>query len=514
MHVDLGVDARVRVRPERPLSAPVIDELKRCFTHQNPVHMKAKKQLEGLPRKASWKVRAALHAQLKSEPQYVATWKEDASGLSLPRGGIVRAREVLEDAGCDVDSIDERTDGDPELWMPDGGYTHRLKMRDYQTLVGDAIVEWEQGLVKSPTGSGKTSAMIAAAVRVGLPTLFVVHTGALLEQWVTRLAIELNIERPAIGILGDGKKRILPITVGTQQTLCRCVPLIRDRFGFVGYDEVHLFAASTFAKLVDEMPARFRIGVSDDVTRKDRKEFLLYDLFGEQIATVKREELVARGYIFDVEVRMFPTGFDPGWWRDVPEQERPHHWGRLIETMTADASRNALIVDLTRKEAQAGERILVWAERVEHCERLHADFCAWDSRGGLILGGKKRQKELYTTLAGIADGSLRAAFATYKAAGPSLDLPYLTRGIAATPVHNNPQFVNQIRGRICRRPDGKEDAILYYPWDEKLFGLGAVEKLCRIAKDVKMLVGKEWVDARPWLKNERNERAARAMGEG
>lgn len=508
LHVDLIVDSRLRVRSERPLAEEVRRALMKLFTHRNPVHAKAKKQLENLPRKADGKIRGILHGRLKAEPEWIATWKTNDGELSLPRGGIVEARELLEDAGCDVDSVDERCEGDQSLLH---SYEHKLKARDYQVKVCDAIAEWEQGLVRSPTGSGKTSAMIRAAVESGLPSLFVVHTNALLEQWVERLEVELDLGRDEIGIYGDGKKRVRSITVGTQQTLAGHVEEIHKTFGFLGCDEVHLFAANTFSKFVDRMPCRYRIGVSDDVKRKDRKEFLLYDLFGEQIARVKREELVAREFIFDVEVRLFRTEFDPGWWRELGEQERPHHWGRLIEAMTENDARNGCIVDLVRREVKAGEIVLTWADRVEHCTRMHAMFCAWDARAGLLLGGKDRQKEFYETILGIKAGATRAAFGTYKAVGPSIDLPMLTRGVTATPIHNNPGFVNQVRGRICRRPDGKESAILYVPWDEHVFGEGVVEKYCRIAKVVKLLEpGGEWVDGHAWVKARRAERAEAA----
>jgi superfamily II DNA or RNA helicase len=501
--VELIVDSRIRSSVLLP--GEVLDALRKEFTHENPQRKIAEKRLESLPSKIDWRVRASLHATIKAQPKYERTWREDVRGFSLPRGGLIRAREVLERFGYEVESIDARSEGDPSLRHD---YEHLLELRPHQDPCVDAITELEQGIVRSPTGSGKTTAAIAAAARIGLPTLIVVHTGALLEQWVRRLVVELGMKADDVGVIGDGKFKIRPITVGLQQSCARKVAEIADVFGVVICDEVHLFAAKTFAELVDLMPARYRIGVSDSEQRKDRKEYLIYDNFGEVIATVDRKKLVADDVIFDVEIRLFRTGYDPPFWREIPDVARPNYFGQLLDDMTINHERNTKIVELAIAEVKAGARVLAWCDRVEHCERLHADFAARDPRAGLLLGTKKRAAEFQRTILGVLEGDVRAAFGTYKAVGPSIDVPTMNRGIACTPIHNNKPFVNQVRGRLCRTSSGKDDAILYYPWDEAVFGLGPVEKLTRIAKVVKLLEGGAWIDAKAWLKVERARRKA------
>lgn len=499
----LIVDVDNRLRFPR-LEPEVLDALKRAFTHENPTRKKAEARLRNLPDKGiPPRVRGALYAALKAEPKYIATWLEDERGFSLPRGGLIRAREVLEDFGLEMATVDHRTEGDPTLRHD---HEHLLELRDYQRTIGAAIDEVEQGLVRSSTGSGKTTAMIAAAAFTGLPTLFVVHTGALLEQWVRRLRTELGLEAKDVGIIGGGKKILRPLTVGLLQSCTKIAKELAPIFGFIAADEVHLYAAKTFLGFIDHMTARYRIGVSDDERRKDQKEFLIHDMFGEIIANVDRSKLVADGRIFDVEIRLFRTGYAPRWYLETPEQARPNVHNELLDDMIADADRNAQIVKIAIAEMRAGEQVLIWSHRVAHCERMRADLAAHDPRVGLLLGGPAMQTEYQRTLLGILDGSIAAAVGTYKAVGTGIDVPSIGRGIATTPIHNNRGFVNQVRGRICRRQDGKGDAILFYPWDEACFGLAPVEKLASLAKVAKVLEAGEWVDAKPWLKAAKERR--------
>jgi superfamily II DNA or RNA helicase len=506
------VDSRLRL--ETPVPDVVAELLEKAFTHANPAHMRALKQREQITKNTPQRVRMMIFAALKTEPKWIPTWRLDPfprGSLSFPRGGLFRLRDVLEEHGYELDVIDARTNGDPNLRH---AYTHNVELRDYQVEHLEAVLEVEQGIIRSSTGSGKSTSLIAMLVRIGLPALVVAHRTELLNQWVRRLRVEVGLAEKEIGVIAGGTRRIRPITIGMQQTLRNCVKEVAPHFGVLAVDEVHLTAANTFSAVLDAFPARYRIGVSDDERRKDGKEFLIYDLFGERIVETKRDRLVEAGAIFDVEVRCFRTGFKSAWWSKIPEQERPSYFGELIELLTRDEERNELLTRYALEAAAEAERLLVFSHRVEHCHELRQRFNAVDGprfnspngRGGLMIGSPENALAFAAAVAGFHDGSTRAAWGTYQAIGASIDLAMVTRGICATPIHNNRQFVNQVRGRICRRPDGKQDAILFYPWDEAIFGLAPLEKLGRIAKVVTLRDGDSWVDARAWLKAERQRR--------
>jgi len=80
-----------------------------------------------------------------------------------------------------------------------------VELRPYQEA---ALAAWElagrQGTAVLPTGSGKTRLALAAIARAGVPTLCLVPTLVLLEQWMGSLRETLRIEP---GQLGDGEHR-------------------------------------------------------------------------------------------------------------------------------------------------------------------------------------------------------------------------------------------------------------------------------------------------------------------
>lgn len=505
MRVQVVVDSRLRVGrvPE-----DVADALRKEFTHRNPKRASLERSVQALQRSKNAKQRStayALAAQLKNEPAAVCTWRLDEGELSLPRGGLARARSVLEERGLELDVIDERTEGDPEL-----RHHARLLVEpwDFQRDIVERVLELEQGIVRSPTGSGKTVALAACIAAVGLPTLVVVSTSNLFDQWTRRLQTDLGLRREDVGAIGQGEERVRPVTVGMQQSLAKGgrARRLAHLFGFVACDEIHLFAAPTFLDVIDWFGARYRVGVSDDERRKDRKEFLLYDVMGGPIHEVSRKKLVDEGYILDVEVRLVETETRIAWWEDLPEQERPTRWTDLLQALGADRERNAQIAGLAVAGAREGEQVLVLAHHEEHCLRLRAAVAEGEPRVGLLVARLKREFSL--GLAGLVDGSVRVAVGTYKAVGTALDLPLVSRGVLATPIHNNRSQTQQVRGRLCRASAGKETAVAYVPWDRHLFGLAPLRNWVRWSRTSRVLVRGEWEDGRAVLKRE--EAAARA----
>lgn len=487
--VRLVVDNRVRIVEGLKLDEDLLSELKRPFVRANPEFgMKSRLGIStwGLSR------------------EYI-TWKAEGADLTFPRGGIGRVTQVLRDCGEDVDVFDGRQYGS-EYDAP----AHRVNAYPFQHDIIEAALDMEQCLFRAPTGSGKTSVLIGIASRVRVPTLIIVHSQALLNQWTDRIVAELGLKRSQVGVVQGSKFNLRPITVTIQKTMARVAEEskeVRDYFGCIIADEVHLFAASTFFACVDPFPARYRIGASADHRRKDRKEFLIHDLFGDVAKEVTRNELIKSGHILDVEIRVVPTDFVAPWYGLADEEDkndtREIDFTRLVKEMVDDPERNFSVATWVRAEIARGEQVLVMAHEREHCMKLGQLLLGMGIKTGYLLGGAESSKEFEASLKGLKSGELRVGVGTYSAIGTGIDLPRIGAIIAVTPVSGNEQNFGQIRGRACRIAEGKKNARLYVLWDQHVYP-NHLKNLIRwnkvvLVRDPGSLV--DWTDARHYLKS-------------
>lgn len=354
--------------------------------------------------------------------------------------------------------------------------------------------------------SGKSSAVIAAIARLQLPSLVIVRSIALLNQWIDRISKEFGIAKKDIGVIQGKRYNLKPVTLAMQQTLNNYTPKrwkdIRNTFGFVACDEVQLVAAPTFIKSVDKFNSRYRVGVSADERRKDRKEFLIYDMFGRIAEDIPKKELVDKKLIHDVEAYIVPTEFRADWYRDsmINEKKTPDH-KKLMDEMTTDTSRNELLRKTISNIAKKKYRMLVFSQRVEHCKRLDTLMTASGYKSGLLIGGNDYKDIFEATAQGLIDGSRQVGIGTLGGGSSvGLDLPEVSHGVLATPIHNNKQFLNQVTGRLCRIADNKNNAKIYILWDRYVFGKLPLLNFRRWYSKVKILDGRKWKDVNAFLK--------------
>lgn len=477
---DVLVDSHLSFNTEG-LDPEWLDELKTEFTHSNPKWHKAK---------------AMGFRPPASEPKTYRTYQEQGAELRLPRGGVARLRNWFAEHGIDYRFADHRVAAKPVRHLP----AHRVELWEHQREAVDAVLRYESGIIRSPTGSGKTTAAIAAAVEVGLQTLIVVWSSNLFEQWRERLVDELGLKRSEVGTIRGAKATLKPITIAMQQTLnSRGVAPIAHEFGAVFCDEVQRFAAKTFMATIDALPARYRIGISDDETRADKKEFLIYDTFGPVIAEIDRDELIERGVIHDVEIIVVPTPFDHPPYRAARDAGATPDFNGLLEAMTEARERNDRAADLVAMEVANGRQALVFSHRVEHCLRLDAALAARDVPSGVMLGGEEFADRFSESRAMMISGRQRAAVGTIQAIGQGMDIKSVDRGVLATPIASNRQLMRQVTGRLCRAASGKADAALYVLHDSRVFGDYPILNLLRWYKRVNVLTSTGKMPAREWL---------------
>ena len=155
----------------------------------------------------------------------------------------------------------------------------KFDLRDSQKAVYDELND--NAIINAWVSWGKTFTGLAIAGKLGLKTLVVTHTVPLRNQWAKEVEKVYGF-KPSI--IGSGSFNTSgPVVIGNTQTLYRNIPEIRHIFGTVILDEMHHVSSPTFSKIIDTNYARYKIGLSGTIERKDGKHVVLRDYFGHNV---------------------------------------------------------------------------------------------------------------------------------------------------------------------------------------------------------------------------------------
>ena len=167
-------------------------------------------------------------------------------------------------------------------------------MRDDQQAAVEALTSNHTGVLSATTAFGKTVAAIGLIVKHGVNTLILVHTKALLDQWVQRLQQFLVIDD--VPEIEDGKrKRKKPLSpIGTLSStgnrlhgiidialMQSCIsdnevkPFVKD-YGMVIADECHHVSAVNFEQILKSVNAHCVYGLTATPSRKDGHQPIIF----------------------------------------------------------------------------------------------------------------------------------------------------------------------------------------------------------------------------------------------
>jgi superfamily II DNA or RNA helicase len=192
--------------------------------------------------------------------------------------------------------------------LPSLSLSTAYDLRDYQQAALDAWCEAEdRGCLELPTGSGKTVIGIAAMVALGTPTLVVVPTIDLLEQWQRELQREFD--RP-VGCMGGGEQRVEDITVSTYDSAYLRADELGDRFGLVVFDEVHHLGGKGYRDIARLLAAPSRLGLTATFERPDGAHEAIADLVGPLVQRVSVDELAGE-HLADYDIKRLEVSLTP-----------------------------------------------------------------------------------------------------------------------------------------------------------------------------------------------------------
>jgi superfamily II DNA or RNA helicase len=167
-----------------------------------------------------------------------------------------------------------------------------VELRLYQRkALGAWIDAGKRGVIVLPTGAGKTYIALKAIQLLNTPTLVVVPTLDLLEQWRRHLSTRFKME---VGVYGGGEEILKPLTVSTYDSAYLRAEHLGNKFMFIIFDEVHHLPAPSYSQIAEMYIAPYRMGLTATYEREDGGHEELPRLMGGHVYQLGVETLAGK----------------------------------------------------------------------------------------------------------------------------------------------------------------------------------------------------------------------------
>lgn len=378
---------------------------------------------------------------------YLYFYEQTQAGLSLPRGTLGLILYF-----CKGMHIQARVE-DHRRTLPQVDFAFNGTLKAYQKKAVQDILSRDSGVLQAPTGSGKTVMALGGISARKQPTLIIVHTKELLNQWRDRIETFLDIPKHKIGMIGNGKKIIgQKITVGIVNSIYPVADDIKRFFGHVVVDECHRCPSRTFTEAVTAFDPKYMLGLSATPWRRDGLTKLISWHLGPQVK-VEQSDLTDDDIILNVEVVTKETGF-------TSCRDASGDYTATLSELTQDPQRNGLLVkDVIKEVTDGGGTCLVLSDRKTHCETL-GNMLRDKGIEADVLTGATPEKERGAIVDRLNTGSVKVLIATGQLVGEGFDARSLQTLFLATPVKFDGRLL-QYLGRVLRPAPGKDKAKVY-----------------------------------------------------
>ena len=436
--------------PLNQLSSKVLNHLKRIASFRNP----------------EFYSKQALRLSTYQTPRIISCAGIDDEYLALPRGCEDAVIALLREKDVPYRIEDKCNHGKPISVQFNG------VLRDNQQEAVNVLASNSNGVLSATTAFGKTVTAIGLIAKHGVNTLVLVHTKALLDQWVKALEQFLTIDtipeenerkrkrrKPLspIGTLSStGNKLHGIIDIALMQSCISDneVKTFVKEYGMVIADECHHVSAVNFEQILKTVNARYVYGLTATPIRKDGHQPIIF----MQCGPIR--------YSADAKAQMLSQSFErllvPRFTPFRPIVGSDLSYTKVAQQLAEDEYRNLFIVKDVIEVLKEGRSPIILTSRTSHVSIL-AELLKPHCPNVITLIGSestkdKRQKMEH--LQSIPSSEQLVIVATGKYVGEGFDYARLDTLFLASPVAWK-GIVAQYAGRLHREYEGKQDVQIY-----------------------------------------------------
>lgn len=382
----------------------------------------------------------------------------------FPGGLVERVVTILEANGVEPKIIMDDPREFPEIRMS----LSDIDRRDYQDEAVESVLMSRRGVLRAPTGAGKTAIEVRVIYGHRRRAVIVVPTIDLMIQTKTFLEEHLDVEG-GIGQLGDKVVDPREVTVATVRTMAKVMSVAYESYEYGEYDdkdettvnptklrawvegiatlivdEAHILGAQVIYEIATKLKAPNKYGFSASPWRDDGADLMIEGATGPMLYRIGTKELVDGGWLVPPVIEVADT---KGLWR-------PGAWGSkefqraYKEEIVENPVRNELVA---RKAVGLEVPTLVLVKQVNHGRMLEAQIPE-----SLFLSGQATGEERREAYDDMRRGSLRRIIAT-SIADMGLDLPICQGLVLAGGGKSSTRHLQRI-GRVARPYPGKDHA--------------------------------------------------------
>lgn len=380
---------------------------------------------------------------LLTRPGEIKLWDENRHHIIVPREFF--ERDSYNEFGFEFE--DHRPQRYYEVDMDDN-----ITLRDNeQEEAFAALVNNQGGTLWLACGKGKTVLALKLAATLQVPTIIIVNSTALLEQW--KLEIESFLGVGSVGtVQGDVFDWEHPVVVTTVQTLSRrkerWPTAFRMWFGLIFYDEGHHMSAPSFVRSADLFFGR-RYSLTATANRTDGLQAIYQYHLGGVIHQNLDQHLIPLTIFHRLKWE-----FDERYKPRVVDSNGDLHLSRLRTYLGELDWRNEIIYDHLLQDLGDQRQVLVLSHSVLHVERMyeHASLRVGGNPG--IITGKTPQEDRMQVLR-----ESNPLFGTFQLAREGLNKPTLDTLYITTPFSSD-NDAQQAWGRTQRLLEGKKNPLV------------------------------------------------------